>query len=182
MGGPGFPRNRFLTFELRPVRGVIASRELDFWVVALRGGGTSVRVDAQDVWIVPRPASERLPAGVGGVDVTSTWRRKPPIVSMRVTAPDKVDRIVALINGMQTVQPGVTLSCAMLRPGQPAVTFNFRAHRGGPLVAKATLTDYGFPSGPCNPVNLTIHAHRQSPLVGGNFLANVQRLLGVNFR
>jgi hypothetical protein len=182
MGGPGIPRNYFLQFGLPGVPGVIYSRALVFWVAALRGGGTAVRVDAQDIWVVPRPASERIPATAKVLDITSARPHKRPIVSLHVTAPDQVNRIVALINAMQTGQPGLVFNCPMLPSGQPVVTFDFRTRPGGPLLARASAIDYGTPSGACNPVSLSIRGHREPPLLGGDFLERVQRLLRVNFR
>jgi len=66
--------------------------------------------------------------------------------------------------------------------GQPIVTFDFRAAAGRPVLAQASLTDDSFGSGPCNPVSFSIRSHGQNPLIGGNFLGQVQRLLGVRFR
>ncbi len=180
-GGPGVPRNETLSFGLPLIRGVVSSRSLLFWVVALRGGGTAVRVDGEDIWIVPRPASEQVPAGVHEVDITSARPHKPPIVSVSVSTPAKVRRIVTLLDGMETVQPGVW-NCPALLGGQPVVTFDFRTRASGPLLAKVTLTDYGFPSYQCNPIDFSIRGHPQKPLLGGNFLTQVERLLGVRFR
>ena len=180
-GGPGVASNRSLTLGLPAIPGVISSRSLLVWVVALRGGETGIRVDAQDVWIVPRPAIERVPSGVREIDITSARPHRRPIVSLRVTAPAEVRRIVSLIDRMETAQPGVT-SCPALLADQPVVTFDFSARAGGPLLAQATLTAYGFPSGPCNAVSFKVHGRVQKPLLGGNFLTQVERLLDIRFR
>ncbi len=83
-GGPGVPSNQTLGFTLPPVQGVIYSRTLLLEVVALRGGGSGVRVDAQDIWLQPRPASEQVPTGVREIDVTSALPGKRPTVSRHV--------------------------------------------------------------------------------------------------
>jgi hypothetical protein len=62
------------------------------------------------------------------------------------------------------------------------VAFAFRAAAQMPVLAQASLTDYGFDSGPCNPISFTIAGRRQKPLAGGNTLSPVQHLLGVRFR
>ena len=49
--------------------GVLVSRD-SVSMAAARGGGTAVRIDAQDIYWVPRPRWERVPAGVQQIDVT----------------------------------------------------------------------------------------------------------------
>ena len=179
--GPGVPANQMLSYSFPAIAGVISARALTFYSVALRGGGTGIRVDAQETWIVSRPASEKVPARVHEVEVMSARPGRAPILTRSVTGPAKVRRIISLLDQMQIVQPGA-YSCPLLQPGQPVVTFDFRATAGGPVLAEASLTDYGFDSGPCDAVSFSIHGHPQKPLIGGNFLGQVQRLLGVRFR
>jgi hypothetical protein len=64
---------------------------------------------------------------------------------------------------------------------EPTVTLTFRAYAKGPVLAKATETDYGFGSTVCNPLTVTAPGRRTLSLVGGEFLERLQRLLGVNF-
>lgn len=179
--GPSIPANATLVFSLPPVSGVIAMRTVTFEAVALSAGGTGIRVDAQDTWVLPRPASEKMPAGVHEIDVTSARPGQAPIVSQSVTSRGRVRRIIDWLDTMQILQPGV-YGCPGLQAGQPVVTFTFRAGPGQPALAQASLTDYGFASGPCNPISFSIGGHRQKPLIGGNFLTKVGRLLGVRFR
>jgi hypothetical protein len=175
MGGPGMPDNEELTFSFRPIRGVISTRWLSFTVVVLGDGSTGVRVDAQDVWIVARSASERVPAGVREIDIRSAYPGQAPIVSRRVIDPAKVRQIIRWIDALGTVQPEA-YACPVL--GGPTVTLDFRATSGA-LLAGASMMDSQGPSGPCNPIELSIRGHRQTPLIGGNFLEQVERLLGI---
>ncbi len=178
-GGPGVPRNHTLGFSMPAVQGVTSSRIVLFNLVALRGGGTGIRVDAQEVWLLPRPASERIPAGVREIDVSSgRLPGYPRPVSREVTAPAKVRKIIGWVNQMLVVQPGAT-SCPPL-PAAPVVSFGFRTRAGGRLLAQAKLDEYPY-SNACNPVTLTIRGVRQKPLLGGDFLSRVGRLLGVRF-
>lgn len=181
LGGPGIPRNHDLGFDLPATGHAVSFRTLLFDVVALRGGGTGVRVDAQDGWVVPRPASEQIPAGVHEIDVHDARPGKPPILSRSITDAATIQKIVSLLDKMEIVQPGVT-SCPALMVGQPIVTLQFRTRAGGPVVAQASMTDYGFPSGPCDPVSLTIRGQAQKALLGGNFLGQLQRLLNTRLR
>ncbi len=129
----------------------------------------------------PTPAGERVRVGVHVIAVRSARPGKPPIVSRIVTAPTKVRRIISWIDQMPIVQPGA-YSGPLLLAGQPVVTFAFQAAAHRPVLAQASLTDYGFDSGPCNPISFTVAGRRQKPLIGGNILSRVQHLLGVHFR
>jgi hypothetical protein len=180
VGGPGGPRNGALMFSFPAVKRVISMRWLTFDAVALPGGSTGVRVDAQDLWIVARPASEKVPAHVREVDVTSALPGKAPFLSRRVTSAAKIHRILTLLDAMEIVQPGVAYSCPAFPGDHPVVTFDFRATAGGRLLARARLTDADVASGPCNPVDFSIDGHRQTPLIGSDFVKQTERLLRVN--
>jgi hypothetical protein len=180
VGGPGGPRNGALMFSLPAVRGVISLRWLTFDAVALPGRATGVRVDAQDVWIVARSASEKVPAGVHEIDVTSALPGKAPFALRSVTSAAKIRRIVALLDAMEIVQPGVGYSCSAVPGDHPVVTFDFGATAGGQLLARARLSDADVASGPCNPVDFSIGGRRRTPLIGGDFVKQTERLLGVD--
>jgi hypothetical protein len=180
LGGPGGRRNGALRFSFPAVQGVISMRSLTFDAVALRGGSTGVRVDAQDVWIVARPASENVPAVVHEIGVTSALPGEAPFVSRSVASAAKIRRIVALFDAMEIVQPGVTYNCLGFPGDLPVVTFDFRAMGGGQLLARASLPDAGVVSGPCNPIDFSIGGRRQTPLIGGNLVKQTERLLHVN--
>jgi hypothetical protein len=178
-GGDGFAGQSY-TVQWPTRAGRLSSRQLIVEAVNLRDGAVGVRADAEDVWIVTRSPHERVPSGVHEIDVTSAEPAKSPIVSRSVTDPAKVRRIIDLIDRMPVVQPAV-YSC----PAEfvvPIVTFEFRAAAGGAVLADAQASDYGYPSEPCNPIDFSIGNRAQKPLIGGNFLATVQRMLGVRFR
>ena len=167
-------------FSFPAVKGVVSMRWLTFDAVALPDRSTGVRVDAHDVWSVSRPASEKVPAGVHEIDVTSALPGKAPFVERSVTSAAKVRRIVALLDAMEIVQPGVAYSCPAFPDDHPVVTIDFRATAGGRLLAPARGTDSDVASGPCNPVDLSIGRHRQTPMIGGEFVKQTERLLRVN--
>jgi hypothetical protein len=85
-------------------------RELAVNAVALSSGGTVVRVDAEAGWLIPRPATERIPAGVDRIDVTATGqavRQGKVVRAIRITDPGKVRALVGILNGMIVAQaPG----------------------------------------------------------------------------
>jgi hypothetical protein len=181
LSGPGVPDNQMRSFSFPPIGAVVSMRTLSLDAVALRGGATGIRVDAQETWIVPRLAVERVPPAAHEVEVTSVRPGTPSILSWNVTNPGHVRRIISLIDAMPIVQPGF-YGCPVFSSGQPIVTFDFRAAVGQPVLAQASLTDASSGSGQCNPVSFSIRKHRQKPLIGGNFLSQVERLLGVRFR
>lgn len=175
--GPGHS-GRVIEFEWQPTAGVLSSRAVVIEAVNLRDGMTGVRADAEDVWIVARPAAERLPAGINEIVVSSAFHGKPPFLSLTVTDPSKIDAIVSLLDGLPVAQP-VVYACPLIPTGLPTVTMVFY---GGAELAQATVQDDdGAPSWACSgEIDLTLGGVAQMPLTG-NFIAPVQQLLGVNF-
>jgi hypothetical protein len=99
-GGTGIPANAATTFSFPALAGRISLRALEVDLVALPHHRTGVRADAQDIWIVPRRASEKVPAAVRVVGVRTSRAH------VRVTAPAKVQRIVRRLDAPPIVQPG----------------------------------------------------------------------------
>jgi hypothetical protein len=164
------------------VTGRLGWRELTVTVTALPGDRTGLLAQAESVWIVTRPPSERIPAGVGEVDVTKAVPGEPPTVSLSVSRPRLVGAIVARIDRLPAAQP-TTLSCPADTPAPPVATFTFRTGSGGAVLAQATeAVEQASPLGEadaCNPIALAIAGAGQPPL-GGSFLAPVSKLLGVD--
>jgi hypothetical protein len=161
------------------IPGVIRSRQLAISVTTVSGGVTGVLVQAESEWTVPRPASERVPAGTHEIDITVAPPGGPVTRTLAVTDPGKIRRIVALFDAMPIAQPG-TYACPLeLNPR--LLTFTFRAAPDGAALAQATYTAFGSNpgSGLCSPIQFTIAGRRQDPLIGGAFVTQVQRMLGV---
>ena len=53
-------------YDFGPVPGVLSTRSLLVEVARASGGGTAVRADAEVVWVVPKPPTERIPRPVRG--------------------------------------------------------------------------------------------------------------------
>jgi hypothetical protein len=162
------------------VPGVLDARNLVVKVLALSRGLTAVRVDAQVVWLVPRPAAERIPAGIAEVDITRGRPGHAPAVSVTVTNQAKLRRIISLIDGLPTVQPYV-MSCPEFGEESPIATFAFRAERGRAIVAQASqIANATQPTTGCDPMNLSIRGRPETPLRGGvGVLRQVGQLLGI---
>jgi hypothetical protein len=174
-GGPA-PESRTESYKLPPVAGVLSERVLSVSVVQLTSTTTWVRTDGEAVWIVPRPAGEKVPSGVHEIGITSAYPGKSAIATLSVTDPAKVEQIVLWINELGIGQPR-TINCPVL--GGPTVTFAFHGAGGG-LLARASGMDFEGTSGECNPISFSIRARPEPALIGGNFFGRVQRLLGVN--
>jgi hypothetical protein len=158
------PRGAFVDFEWPPVTGVSESRSLNIEIVALSTKTTGVRVDGQVVWTMPRPAGERIPAGVHVVDVTREKVGHISRVSIGVIKPATVQRVISAIDRLPIVQPGTVESCPA-EPAQPTVIINFRRGHGTPVLARATHT------GACGGMQFSIHGTSQIPL------ANAERMI-----
>jgi hypothetical protein len=160
-----------IQFSWPSVTGVLSSRSLLLTAVAELGERTGLRADAQDVWVVPRPASERIPPGARVLEVDYSKGGKPPreftILNRRA-----VRRIAALIDGLPIVQPTGPHSCPAMQANPRTVTLIFRAAPAGAVLAKATQVE---PPGACAAMSLEIHGRGRPELTGAE---TVLRALG----
>lgn len=143
------------TFSLPPIAGVLSERVLAVTVVQLNRNRTGVRTDGEAVWILPRPAWERIPTSVRRVIVTArgpTASGQPGAWSVpRVITGARARRLVAFINRLGVVQPGV-YAC----PLEVAKYVRLRFVGGhGQTVARALEQPTG-----CASVSLTIRGRR----------------------
>jgi hypothetical protein len=175
---------RSVDFEWPAVGGVLGYRELALTATAVRGGVTGLLVEAQSDWIVPRPASERVPAGVHEIDLTAGVPGRPPRTSLAVTGARKLARIVAVIDGLAPSQP-IVFYCPLLTDPR-AITLSFRARAGGPALARVDYVVFRpwlAPGGPCSSsLVFTIRGRRQAGLLGGRLIGALQRILGTKLR
>jgi hypothetical protein len=167
----------FEGFEFPPTA-VLALRALGLTAVASSPTTTAVLVEAADVWVTPRPASERVPALARVVEVgivpsfRLTGRRRPVTRRFLVTARAKVKRLIAAANALPAAQPG-TENCPLENGSM--VTLGFRATRRGAdlAVVRAQLSG-------CAGVSFTVGGRVQPPLADGSALGRtVDRGLGV---
>jgi hypothetical protein len=133
-----------------------------------RGGPhtTTVTASAQATWVVARPASETVPAGAHVVDVVRGQPGRRPGIALKVTDP-QLTAIRKLIDGLPAAQPGVT-SCPQQITGLPRVTFIFRTHEGGKVLAVASEdADVVEPTSACDPLQFSIGGRPRTPLLHG---------------
>jgi hypothetical protein len=167
ISGGGKPSLTGVGFAWPALPGRLSGRSLLVEVVRLANGSTGLRADGQAVWITPRPASERIPAGARRL-VLSTWRAGRRVQGPRtVTAAAPIRRVVRLLNGLPAEQPGA-YSCPADFGSQIRLIFYGGA---GPTPLAAAHVD----PGGCGLVSLTIRGRSQPALAGGG-LTLVRRL------
>lgn len=135
---------------------VLTSRELLVAAVQLPGGVTGLRVEAQDVWLTPRPASEQIPSDAARLRVTvsrGSRRLRGPLV---YTTAKTLGAVAGLLNSLPAVQPGAE-HCPADRG--TSVTLRFYDPGGGQSVADARVHD-----GVCGEVALSLGGEAQPPL------------------
>ena len=168
-------------YQWSPVAGVLAARLLRVTVTSIGGGLTGVLAESQSVWIVPRPASERIPAATRIVQISSAVPGAAYGGSVTLTRGAQVDSIVALLNGLPIVQPGATGCPALIDP--KTITMTFRARTSGPVLAALRFADYrpwkAAYSNECAPVQLSVAGRRRPALDGGEFIKQIERIIGL---
>ena len=180
---PGLPVGHYLAYHLPAVTGVLFSRDLVIVLVDLSGGRTGIRADAQIRRTIPRRSGERIPAGAHELDIARGRLHGHAGVSLHVTKAAEVHRLAAMIDRLQTVQPGAW-SCPSMQANPPVVTFTFRARLGGPAPAVASeLASATEPTTPCDPMTFTVRGHPRTPLLDGAAVVGAAaRMLGVRLR
>lgn len=171
-GGRHIPENTSFTFSFPARAGRISSRQLEVGVVALPHHWTGVRADAQDIWIVPRPAREKVPTAVRVIDVRTRKRH------VRLTSAVKVRRLAQLFDSLPVVQPGGVYHCPPDTIRRPRMSLRFFSANGA-LLARASVPG-SFSIGSCAPIEFWIGSHRQKPL-SGHLYSRIERLIGVRF-
>jgi hypothetical protein len=163
--GPNVPENAISGFTWRGSPGTLV-----VWAVRLVNGSTALRVDAEVVWVTPRAASERIPAGAHlltisvkpGRTLIGVTSNRPTILRRlpsRVTSAARIEKIVALLNELPVHQPG-SRHCPMEPGGSAQLGFYT-----GPNARPLAVVDIN--NGGCGGVSLTIDGRAEPELEGG---------------
>jgi hypothetical protein len=95
----------------------LSSEELAFEAIPAEGGGTALRADAQVIWIMPRPSSEHIPAGISAITVRASAGVPTPVsVSQTISEPAAVQKVITVVEGLKPPGGGTTL-CPIHLPG-----------------------------------------------------------------
>jgi hypothetical protein len=135
---------------------VLASRELLVAAVQLPGGVTGLRVDAQEVWLTPRPAAEQIPSDAARLRVTVSRGPRQLRGPLVYTTAKTLRVVTGLLNWLPVVQPGAE-HCPADRG--TVVRLRFYRPRGRQSVADARIQN-----GDCDEVALSLGGEAQPPL------------------
>jgi hypothetical protein len=123
---------------------------------ASNGHKRTLWVDSWAAWLLPRPASEQIPAGIGAVSVLGDLGdRAYPVAT--ITAPGQVAAIVGVVNSRQREQPGAGTCPLWL---SPLIDLRFRRAPGTPVLARAVEDG-------CDGLSLALGGHAQPELTEG---------------
>jgi hypothetical protein len=156
--GVGFPplgADKFrVAFDLPGTPRLTGGMKLVVQGTQLPGGVTGLRVDAQGVWLTPRPASEVIPLGNTLLLLTTADSRSPEYAPRQrliaVTDRRRIERVATLLNNLPVVQPyrGV-MSCPHGFGVELRLGFH-RRHAVQPTAAATWVLD------PCGSVQMVI--------------------------
>jgi hypothetical protein len=178
LSGPNVPTVRSVQYDWPLRANVLGQRSLVVEVMALPAGLTGVRADAQDLWITPRPQSERIPAGVDRVRVSVTTGGKTTQGPYVLSSHQRVRAAARVIDSLPLFPPGV-FSC----PADFGIAVKLEFYDGASTAPVAVANDD--PSG-CPGVQLTIDGHGQpalaadTPGVKTPVTARLERALGLH--
>lgn len=163
-------------------KGVAEERKLEV-TVTRHGTGTAIRAESEADWVEPRPASELIPAGVSAIEIDREGLVGPKYVPHRsglvehgsIRSRSKVASIVALVNGLEVVQPR-RIMCPLEAP-RAVIRLRFLRGVADRPVAVTTME---WPMGPCKVLSLKIEGEPQRPLSEGWLLhRRIGRMLRV---
>lgn len=160
-------------FAAPPVAGRISQAGVGVGATAARGGGTALRVDDFAVWLIPRPASEVIPAGVRSVLVSVDHYGGGAFKQTLVTVPRTVARLVSFVDSRPLGQPGAH-SCPALGAFTRVLDLRFLGPGGAGAVALARTVEDG-----CGDLSFSIRGHRQHWLEEDGSLGALLRRLRV---
>jgi hypothetical protein len=158
-GTRGLTSFQSVTFAWPAVARVLSTRWLALTAAQLPHGSTALRADTQVVWVTPRAASERIPAGARRLSVSVTSSLKgnhSPQRPFSIASAQRIEGVVALLNALPAAQPG-TRAC----PDDPGIRVRLAFYTKGAASpsAVATVDPFG-----CGGVQLTIGGRPQPPL------------------
>jgi hypothetical protein len=152
--------------------GAIGERWLILAAVALPGGATAMRADAQVLWLRPRDA---IPPGIRLIRISASIRRgtHPTAKSLTVRTPRRVSAVLALVNSLDPVRPTLLVHSCPAPFGSVRIAFYVRGPRPRARLAASI--------GGCGGVQLAIEGKPAQPALrepGSGLLAALDRALG----
>ena len=157
-------------YSFPEVPGLISYEMLQAAVAQATGGGTALRADSGVVWLIPRPASERIPTGIRVLDVKLDEPRRHLHVARVMRSPAAIHELVAHIERLDRGGGGV---CVPPASEGDEVELAFRRSASVAPVARVRAVEDA-----CAPAEVWVRGRRQPDLSGGYQLVDmVNRLL-----
>jgi hypothetical protein len=160
----------FETFGWSATDKRLSSRWLVLEAVGLPGHRAGLRADAEDVWITPRPASERIPSGSTSLVVSVRGGGKVLNGPFTVIKSKRIGAATALINSLPVFQPGAQ-SCP--EDFGLDVRLVFRLTGASQPLAVADVDPQG-----CGGVGLRLRGRAQPPLTSEGFAGSGRNVRG----
>jgi hypothetical protein len=151
----------FETFGWSATDGSLTTRWLVLEAVGLPGHRTGLRADAEDVWITPRPGSERIPSRSTSLVVSVRKGGKAVDGPFTIVRNMRIGAATALINSLPASQPGVS---ACPEDSGLDVRLVFRLAGASQPLAVADVDPQG-----CGGVGLRLRGQAQPPLASEGF-------------
>jgi hypothetical protein len=164
------PQVFYGAFGFASSAGHVENRTLAVEVTSAVGGGSAVRADGEAVWILTRPAWERVPTDARSVTVRATQGPRISSLPITLTAPAKLAAIARLLDRLPVSQPGVS-AC----PSDDGVglELSFRAAANARPVARVDADTEG-----CEGIGFSVGKRAGPYLEGGGELADLLGRLG----
>lgn len=188
--GPGISSQLTLMYDWPSLGMELYGRSLSISVGALADGGSEIVATSESYWTIPRPRSEQVPSGVRAVEVTlrlgsgSLGLRRPRTTTHVFTGAVTVATIVADLNSLPIVQPGIVYSCTLELSNGPRLTLRFTGASGATLARVQVNVHPGKQGGSgwnaCDPIQFWIGNKQQTALTSQSFVAKIARLIGAN--
>jgi hypothetical protein len=134
-----------VSFTSPDIPGQVGSRSLNYTFADLGGGETALSVFSQAEWLIPRPASEVVPAGVKSMLIGlggPVGDGAPPISVHRTTDAAAIRNTIAAVDALQLMQPGLVHSCPVIPVANAFLHVEFFGSHHSPL-ASATESGCG---------------------------------------
>jgi hypothetical protein len=125
-------------YQRPPIPGRLGRRWLIVSATQLDDGSTGIRVDAQVVWLFPRPLGLTI-RGARHLTINSGHHK------IVITNGARVRRIAALFNRLDIQQPTPIVFCPIERTSDAHPRLTFRSRAGGKVIAYAHVRPTGCP-------------------------------------
>jgi len=175
-------------FEAPAIPGKLGERMMWVTVATLQDGQTGVAAEAQSDYVVPRPSSERVPAGASILTIARTRTtangrrvRHVQLATVQLTRSVSIARVTRLIDSLPVAQPDVIMCEALMFP-TTTYTLTWRRAAASRPLARAQFVEYHDAvqavGSQCDTIGFSIGGHRRDALIGTRVVARLRAAAG----